>query len=119
MRRLTFLSILVAGALSAGGAAMAGTGTKSCKDLQDERIVLIQESKLATSNVEAKNVQLGEAADALQKAKEAGRKAELERRVDGLRRELGTLLDREHSTTDALGALDAEIAKTCLKGGRK
>ena len=119
MRRLFLSTILAAAALGAGGGAMAGTGTTSCKDLKDRRIVLIQESKLATSDVEAKNVQLGEAADALKKAKDAGRKAELQRRVDGLRRELSALLDREHSTTDQLGALDAEIAKKCLKGGRK
>lgn len=118
MRSLSILSILVVAALGAGGGAMAA-GTLSCKDLQDKRIVLMNESKLATSDVEAKNVQLGEAADALKKAKDAARKTELERRVDGLRRELGALLDREHSTTDQLGALDAEIAKKCLKGGRK
>ena len=119
MRRILVLSILAVAALGAGGGAMAAAPTKSCKDLQDQRIVLIQDSKLATSNVEAKNVQLGEAADSLTKAKDATRKAELERRVDGLRRELSALLDREHSTTDSLGALDAEIAKKCLKGGRK
>ena len=118
IRRLALTSILVAAALGAAGGAMAA-GAPSCKDLQDRRLTLVQESTLTTSNVEAKNVQLGEAADALAKSKDAARKVELERRVDGLRRELSALLDREHSTTDQLGALDAEIAKKCLKGGRR
>ena len=119
MRKLLICSLLAAASMGAGPAATAKSGDSSCKDLQDRRIVLIKESELATSNVEAKNVELGEAADASKKATDAKRKAELERRMDGLRRELNTLLDREHSTTDQLGALDAEIARKCLKGGRK
>ena len=120
MRRIVLCTLLAVGALGAGPGASAKSGGTSCKELQDRRIVLIKESELATANVEAKNVQLGEAATALQKAGDPARKEELQRRVDGLRRELNTLLDREHSTTDALGALDAEIGKKCLKqGGRK
>lgn len=119
MNRLLICTLLLGiGALGAGTGS-AATGGPSCKDLSDRRAFLMKESELATANVEAKNVQLGEAADALAKATNPQRKEELKRRVDGLRRELNTLLDREHSTTDQLGALDAEIAKKCRKGGRK
>ena len=119
MRRLLLCSILAAAALGAAGGASAKSGAPSCQDLQSRRQALIQESRLVTSDVEAKNVELGEAADALRAAKTAARKKELERRVDGLRRELNVLLDREHATTDQLGALDAEIAKRCRKGGSR
>lgn len=120
MRRLVLCTLLAAATLGAGPAASAKSGGTSCKELQDRRVFLMKESELATANVEAKNVELGEAATALKRARDAARKRDLERRVDGLRRELNTLLDREHATTDQLGALDAEIGKKCLKkGGRK
>lgn len=118
MKRLLICSLLAVGALGAG-TGTAATNGPSCKDLSERRTFLLKESELATSNVEAKNVQLGEAADALAKATNPQRKEELKRRVDGLRRELNVLLDREHSTTDQLGALDAQIAKKCRKGGAK
>lgn len=115
MRRLALLTLLAL----AGPGVDAKSAAPSCQDLQSRRAVLLEESKLATANVEAKNVELGEAADAAKAATDEKRKAELERRADGLRRELTALLDREHATTDELGALDAEIAKRCRKGGRK
>ncbi len=87
----------------------------TCGDLARERGLLIRESKLATSNVEAKNTELGEAADALKAAKDDARKTELQRRVEGLRRELATLEDKETSTVNRLGALDSEIAKKGCK----
>lgn len=117
MRRPVFVPFLVFAALGTGGAAPARTGGPSCQELQERRVALLEESKLATADVEAKNVELGEAAAALKGATDAARRQELQKRVDGLRRELNTLLDREHSTTDQLGALDAEIAKRCRKGG--
>ena len=115
MRRLALLTLLA----FAGFAADAMSAAPSCEELRSRRAVLLEESKLATANVEAKNVELGEAADALKAATDEKRKVELQRRADGLRRELTQLLDREHATVDQLGALDAEIAKRCSKGSRK
>ena len=120
MRYLLLSTLLAVGVLGGGGsAAETKPAAPSCKELQERRGILVKESALITSDVEAKNVELGEAADALKKATTQARKTELERRMDGLRRELNTLLDKEHSSTDQLGALDAQIAKQCLKGGKR
>lgn len=115
MRRLALLTLLAFAGLGADGKSSQPT----CDELQTRRAALLEESRLATANVEAKNVELGEAADALKAATDEKRKAELQRRADGLRRELTRLLDREHATVDELGALDAAIAKRCKKKGRK
>lgn len=121
MRTTHFLAI--AAAVFMTGAALAAdakTGTRSCRDLNEERSFLVQEAKAITSKVEAKNQEVGETADALKAAKNAPRKQELRRRLDAAKRELSVLLDREHESTDRLGALDAEIYEKChVKGGRK
>ena len=117
------ISVLVFAAAVLGMTREAGASSRNnaptCEELQARKVALVKQAQAITADVEAKNVELGEAADQLTAAREHARKQELERRVDGLRRELNTLLDREHSTTDELGALDAEIVKRCGKGGRK
>ncbi len=120
MRTSHFLAIAAAVLMTGGAlAADAKTGT-SCRELADQRSFLVQESKLITSSVEAKNQEVGELAASLKAAKSESRKQELRRRLDGAKRELSVLLDREHESTDRLGALDAEIYQKCsVKGGRK
>ena len=92
---------------------------QSCADLASERAWLVNDAKRITSQVEAKNVQLGETASALAAAKTAPRRAELERRAEAQRRELTRLLDRELEATNRLGYLDSTMAKQCKKGGAK
>lgn len=118
--RTRFPILLLLGAIFAVPVAYASgrsgkPAPSTCGDLTRERGILIRESKLATSDVEAKNTELGEAADALKAAKDDGRMIELTRRVEGLRRELATLEDKETSTVNRLGALDSEIAKKGCK----
>ncbi len=118
MRTRFPILLLLASILAVPVAYASGRGGKpapTCGDLTRERGILIRESKLATSDVEAKNTELGEAADSLKAALDDGRMIELTRRVEGLRRELATLEDKETSTVNRLGALDSEIAKKGCK----
>lgn len=120
MRR-TSLAILFAACALTGSAAVSNAAppAEKCSDLTAERSYLVLEAKRLTSAVEAKNAELGDAADSLSAAKNAQRKTELERRAEGLRRELTVLLDRELETTNRLGYLDSTISKRCAKGGGK
>jgi hypothetical protein len=121
MPRLSLALFLAAAAL-AGTAAVsnaAAPAKESCSDLTAERAYLVQQAKRLTAEVELKNVQLGEASNAMGAAKAAPRKAELERRAEGYRRELSELLDRELEATNRLGYLDSTLAKQCKKGGGK
>ena len=118
---LTLLAVTALVGLAAATNAVAAAGSKepSCSELAAERQFVSQDARRVTGAVEAKNVELGETIDALSVAKAAGRKQELSRRAEGLRRELTVLLDREHEKIDRLGALDSTIAKRCRKGGGK
>ena len=125
---LAVLSIS-AGAFAASTGASAGatatpalrtTRPPTCEELAEKREQLVHESASITTSVDAKNTELGEAADALKVAKSEARKVELNRRVEGLRRDLSDLENKEHASVDGLGALDSEIAKSCKpKGARK
>lgn len=119
--RTSHVLAIAAAVFMTGGALAADAKTgKSCRELGEQRSVLVQESKLITAKVEAKNQEVGETARALQAAKSESRKEELRRRLDAAKRELSVQLDREHESVDRLGALDAEIyAKCSAKGGRK
>ena len=121
MRRELSLLVFAAAVLgmTRGAGASGRNNAPTCEELQARKVALVKQSQAITADVEAKNAELGETADQLKAARDAARKQELERRVDGLRRELNVLLDREHSTTDELGALDSEITKRCGKGGRR
>lgn len=116
MARSAITLFLLATCLAASVAGAAGK-EPSCTELRERRDALVAQSKALTSSVEAKNTELGEAADALKSAANEARKKELERRSEGLRRELNTLLDRELSSVNELGALDKEISTRCTKGG--
>jgi hypothetical protein len=129
---MRFLRISIFAVLSISAAAYGATAGASatppsrtikaptCQDLAEQRARQVHESASITSSVEAKNLELGEAADSLKVAKNEARKTELTRRVEGLRRELSDLETRELASVNRLGALDAEIAKSCkTEGGRK
>jgi hypothetical protein len=115
---LLLVAALAVAGLAVASNAVAAAKEPTCSDLNSERIVLLQESKRLTSEVESKNLSLRETSDSLASAKPA-RKEELERRAEGLRRELTVLLDRELETTNRLGQLDSTIGKQCKKGGGK
>lgn len=119
MVRSIFTLLLLTSGLAVASAAGAAGKEPSCTELRERRAALITQSQALTSSVEAKNTELGETADALKAAGSEGRKKELERRREGLRRELSTLLDRELSSVNELGALDKQISTRCGKGGGK
>src|SRR4051812_7307215 len=97
---ITLLSLACAAAVpGAACAARAPKAAPSCSDLSTERAALVRQSKTTTGEVEAKNRERGEAADALKVAKDDARKDELNRRIEGLRRELSALETKELSET--------------------
>ena len=118
--KLFLLAVLaVAGITSASNATAAGK-EPTCSELASERAALVQDAKRYTAQVEAKNLELGETSAAITAAKAAPRQEELNRRAEGLRRELVVLLDRELEATNRLGFLDSQIGKRCgKKGGGK
>lgn len=118
---LMILAVLAVAGIAAASNSTAAAGKEpTCSDLTMERGALVQEAARVTSEVESKNLQLGETSDALAAAKSAPRKTELDRRAEGLRRELVVLLDRELEATNRLGFLDSQLAKRCgKKGGGK
>lgn len=116
---LLLLAVLAVAGIAAASNATAAGKEPTCADLTGERAALVQEAARLTSDVESKNLELGETADALSTSKSAARQTELSRRAEGLRRELNVLLDRELETTNRLGFLDSTIAKRCVKGGGK
>lgn len=122
MRKTAIALFLLVGATalaSATHAAGAAGGTQpSCSDLKSERAALALHARRVTGAVEAKNMELQETLDLLARARAPQRKRELERRAEGIRREMTVLLDREHESLDRVGYLDnALAAKRC--GGAK
>ncbi len=101
-------------------ASAADKAEPSCTELTAERTARSIELTRLTASVEQKNVELGEAASARKVAKVESRRTELDRRSEGLRRELTVLLDREHEHSDRVASLDSLLAKKkCGKRGGK
>ena len=114
---LLLLAVLAVAGMAAASNATAAGKEPTCSELTMERGALVQDAKRWTSDVESKNLQLGETSSALASAKSAAHQKELSRRAEGFRRELTVLLDRELEATNRLGYLDSQLSKRCAKKG--